>query len=72
MRPGVVFPIQIGLVLLGTLGSLAAAYQIAERDDPHQPFRASLPWLIVTVVLAIAAMWILAQPMEMRGMAVGG
>ena len=72
LRPGVVFPIQIGLVLLGTLGSLAAAYQIAERDDPHHPFRASLPWIVVTVLLAVTAIWILAQPMEMRGMAVGG
>ena len=72
MRPGAVFPIQIGFILLGAMGSLAAAYRISERDYPHQPSRASLPWAVVTVILALAAIWILSQPMEMRGMAVGG
>src|SRR5262249_53255445 len=37
MRPGSVFPIQAGFVLLGAMGSLASAYQISERAYPRRP-----------------------------------
>jgi len=67
MRPGSVFPIQAGFLLLGTMGSLAAAYQISERDYPDRPLAALAVWLAVIAVLAAAALWILLQPMEMRG-----
>jgi ferredoxin len=67
MRPGSVFPIQAGFILLGTMGSLAAAYQISERDYPDRPIAALAAWLAVVAVLAAAALWILLQPMEMRG-----
>jgi ferredoxin len=67
MRPGSVFPIQAGFILLGTMGSLAAAYQISERDYPDRPLAALAAWLAVIAVLAVAALWILLQPMEMRG-----
>ena len=67
MRPGSVFPIQAGFILLGMLGSLAAAYQISERDYPDRPLAALAAWLVVIAVLAAAALWILLQPMEMRG-----
>jgi polyferredoxin len=67
MRPGSVFPIQAGLVLLGTMGSLATAYQISERDYPGRAAAALAPWLAVIVSLAAVAVWILLQPMEMRG-----
>src|SRR5690606_4128863 len=44
MRPGSVFPIQLGAVLLGVLGSLSVAYLIAEREHPRAAMRAALPW----------------------------
>ena len=34
MRPGAVFPIQLGFILLGTMGSLALSYLVSERDYP--------------------------------------
>ena len=68
MRPGSVFPIQVGFILLGTLGSLAAAFQISDRDYPERPFAALLPWAAVIVALAAVALWILSQPMDMRGL----
>ena len=37
MRPGSVFPIQVGFILLGAMGSLALAYRISERDYPDRP-----------------------------------
>jgi hypothetical protein len=72
MRPGAVFPIQLGLILLGALGSLTLAYQISERDCPERPAVATIPWAIVTMTLAAVAVWILLQPMEMRGVGLIG
>jgi hypothetical protein len=68
MRPGSVFPIQLGFILLGTMGSVAAAYRISERDYPDRPAAALAAWLAVIALLAAAALWILVQPMEMRGL----
>jgi hypothetical protein len=31
-----------------------------------------VPWIILIAGLALAALWILAQPMEMRGTGLGG
>jgi ferredoxin len=67
MRPGAVFPIELGCILLGAMGSLATAYRISERDYPDRPLAATIPWAVVTVSLAVLAIWILSQPMEMRG-----
>jgi len=72
MRPGAVFPLQLGVVLLGTLGSLVLVHRISDRDHPGAPARASAAWLLVVVALAALALWILAQPMEMRGTGLGG
>ncbi|MCC7043504.1 MAG: FesM [Acidobacteria bacterium] len=68
LRAGAVFPIQIGFVLLGALGSVAATQSIAQRDFDARAGRAALPWLVVLAVLTAAAVWMLSQPMEMRGM----
>jgi hypothetical protein len=67
MRPGSVFPLQIGAVLLGAMGSLAVAHGIAEREHPGNAVRAAAPWAVLVVVLAVVALWVFAQPMEMRG-----
>jgi ferredoxin len=72
MRPGEVFPIQLGLILLGTVGSLAVAYHISEGEYQDRPGPATAPWALVTVALAAVAIWILSQPMEMRGIGFSG
>jgi hypothetical protein len=72
MRPGAVYPIQLGFILLGTLGSLTLIYRISERDYPDRTGVTAAPWAIVTVALAVVAVWILAQPMEMRGLGLAG
>jgi polyferredoxin len=68
LRAGAVFPIQVGFVLLGAFGSVAVTQSIAQRDFDARAGRAALPWLVVLAVLTVAAVWILSQPMEMRGM----
>jgi ferredoxin len=67
MRPGSVYPIELGLVLLGTVASVAVAYRISLRDHPRRAGRAAAPWAALVACLAAAAAWVLSQPMEMRG-----
>jgi ferredoxin len=72
VSPGSVFPLQLGFVLLGGLGSLAVAYGISQRDYPERPGLATVPWALLTVVLTLTAIWILSQPMEMRAIGFSG
>jgi hypothetical protein len=68
MQPGSVFPIQLGVVLLGATGSLTLMYRISLRDQPVGALLATIPWAALVALLAAGAVWILAQPMEMRGL----
>jgi polyferredoxin len=72
MQPGAIFPIQVGFVLLGAIGSAALAHGISERDYRARVLAATLPWAVATAAVAGAAIWILSQPMEMRGTIVSG
>jgi ferredoxin len=72
MRPGLVFPIEVGVILVGAAGSLALAYLISERDYVGRPVVATIPWAIVTIAIAVAALWITSQPMDMRAVAFPG
>jgi ferredoxin len=72
MRAGAVFPLQLGVVLLGALGSLVLVHRISDRDHPGAAARAAASWNLVIIALAVLALWILAQPMEMRGTGLGG
>jgi hypothetical protein len=72
MRPGLVFPFEVGVILMGASGSLVLAYLISERDHRARRVAATIPWALVTVLIAIAALWITAQPMDMRAVAFPG
>ena len=59
---------------LGLFGSLIAMLRIAE-DGQRRPYlarRAFLPWAILCLVLFAIGLWLMAQPMEMRGVTLGG
>lgn len=62
-----VAPLEIGFLSLGLLGSVLVAYRIAERTFPSQPIAATVPWAVVSALLWISSIWLLSQPMEMRG-----
>jgi polyferredoxin len=72
LAPGRVVPLEVGLLSLGLLGSLLVAYRIAERDYPARAARAFAPWAGLCILLWLAALWLLAQPMEMRATFLGG
>lgn len=71
MRPGAVFPIQCGCILLGAIGSVAVAHLISERDFADRAAPATVPWLLLFILLTAFAIWVLFQPMEMRGLGIG-
>jgi polyferredoxin len=65
-------PMEMGFLLLGLAGSLLVAYRLAEEDSPRRIVAAFAPWAAVSVILWVASMWLLYQPMEMRAMLMGG
>ncbi len=66
LPPHIVLVIEIGFLLLGFAGSLMVSYGLAEDDSPRKPMRAFVPWATVSLILWIASMWLMFQPMEMR------
>jgi hypothetical protein len=67
-----VYPLELGMLGLGLVGSLLVTWKLAGRDAPAVPARAFAPWALLHLMLAVAAVWLLSQPMEMRGTFLGG
>jgi ferredoxin len=61
--------IELLFLELGLFGSLLAAYRIASVHlaDRRRARWAALPWAALAVALCAAGVWLLLQPMEMRG-----
>jgi polyferredoxin len=63
-----VYPIEAGFISLGLLVSLGVAWRLVAADAPAPRRRhAFLPWALLLLTLAGTALWLLGQPMEMRG-----
>ncbi len=67
LRAQALLPLEVGFLLLALGVSLALAWRLAAADAPARPVRAFLPWATLQVLLAAAAVWVLFQPMQMRG-----
>ena len=63
---------EFGFMFLGLLGTLLVSYRLAEQDAPNTPLRIFLPWAGLAGLIFGAAIWLLSQPMEMRGTMLGG
>jgi ferredoxin len=72
VRAGAVYSLQIGVILLGTVGSIAIAHAMASHDHPRRASTVTLPWAAAIILLASLGVWIISQPMEMRGMVMPG
>ena len=71
LRPGAIVALQIGAVLVATAGSTGLAHAISIREHPSRAGLATAPWVAVILALAATSLWILNQPMDMRGLSVG-
>jgi hypothetical protein len=67
-----VFPLELGFLGLGLMGSLLVAWRIAWEFSPSAKKQAFAPWAAVLAILFASAYWILSQPMDMRGTFLGG
>jgi hypothetical protein len=65
-------PLEFGFLALGFAGSLLVAYRLAEEDSAEHPLRAFTPWAAVSVLLLVASIWLMLQPMEMRATLMSG
>ena len=70
--PNVVQLFEFGFIALGLVGSLLVSYSIAVTDEVVHPLRVFVPWAVLSVLMAGAAIWLLLQPMEMRGVILSG
>jgi hypothetical protein len=62
---------EFGFITLGLLGSLLVSYAVAATEEVVHPIRVFIPWALVALLVAGAAFWLMSQPMEMRGVALG-
>jgi ferredoxin len=68
----VVEPLQFGFLMLGMAGSLMVAWHLAEEDCEDHPVRAFAPWAVVCLLLLLASVWLMMQPMDMRATMMAG
>ena len=61
--------LEIVFLDLGLLLSLYTGYRISLLQAPRQSLalRAYLPWMVLMLLLFAAGIWIVFQPMQMRG-----
>ena len=70
LAPNVVQLFEFGFITLGLLGSLLVSYAIAAAEEPR-PVRVFIVWAGLAVIIAVAAFWLMSQPMEMRAVTLG-
>jgi Fe-S-cluster-containing hydrogenase component 2 len=68
----IVFPMEVGFMSLGLLGSWAVAWSIAREYSSNRTKAVFAPWAVVNLLLYASAMWVMSQPMDMRGTFLGG
>jgi ferredoxin len=68
----VVHVLDLGFLILGLVGSLLVSYRLAEAERVQHPRRIFICWAGVGCILWLAALWLMNQPMEMRGTLLGG
>ncbi len=64
-----ILPIEILLLDAGLCGSLLAGYRTAQHDcpTPRNALAAFAPWALLMLAVFVLGIWILLEPMQMRG-----
>ena len=65
-------PIEMMFLGLGLAGSMLITYRMAETDSPQRPWKIFIPWATINLMISMAALWLLYQPMEMRATLISG
>jgi len=68
----IVLPMELGFLGLGLVGSWAVAWLIAREWQPQRVGRTFAPWATLHLLLFVSGVWIMLQPMDMRGTFLGG
>jgi ferredoxin len=63
----ITYAVGLGFLGLGLMGSLMVIYRLAAGESTSKPMRAFTPWAGVCILLSFSALWLMSQPMEMRG-----
>ena len=63
---------EFGFIALGLIGSLLVSYAIVSSEKVDHPTRVFTVWAAVSLLMAGSALWLMSQPMEMRGVVLGG
>ena len=71
LAPNVVQLFEFGFISLGLLGSLLVSYLIARTEEVNHPMRVFILWSVLSLIIACGALWLMSQPMEMRGVVLG-
>jgi len=66
------YPLELGFLGLGWLGSLLVLYNLASDGEGSVSWRAFVPWAALLTLLFAVAIWLMGQPMEMRGTFLAG
>lgn len=66
-----VHPLEFGFLSLGLIGSLMVTHQLAQDETTGHAVRVFIPWAAICLMIFAAAVWLILQPMEMRGMLMG-
>ncbi|HEY1793517.1 MAG TPA: hypothetical protein VGG34_11415 [Opitutaceae bacterium] len=61
-----VYPIELGFITVGFLGSLAVGWLTARRHAGIRAIPALAPWAAIALILFLVACWTMSQPMDMR------
>jgi polyferredoxin len=69
---GWLLPLELLLLETGLLASLVVTYRIARREVGERASRGALPWWGLALGLSAIGIWLLLQPMEMRGTLMAG
>jgi ferredoxin len=72
VTPEAALPIELGFLGVGLVYSLGVLARAAAADRPGRAHAIVVPWAALLLVLAAAAVWLLHQPMEMRGTVLAG
>jgi hypothetical protein len=63
---------EFGFIALGLVGSLLVGYSLAVTEKVVHKVYVFIPWAALSLLMAGAAFWLMSQPMEMRGVVLGG